>query len=83
MSKLHLKKCRSVNWSRGQFLFPAEGNTVTHLAAAFGKGECFNCCLQHGGSLQLKNNRDETAFDCAKRKGHPVSIQKALTNKVS
>ncbi|XP_063715234.1 ankyrin repeat, PH and SEC7 domain containing protein secG-like isoform X2 [Symsagittifera roscoffensis] len=59
-----------------------EGNTVTHLAAAFGKGDCFNCCLQHGGNLELKNARDETPFDCAKRKGHPVSIQKALTNTV-
>lgn len=58
------------------------GNTPCHLAAQYGRAESFNCLLNHGASVIIKNNRDETPLDVAKRSGHPLLIAKAVENTV-
>nr|XP_006822021.1 PREDICTED: serine/threonine-protein phosphatase 6 regulatory ankyrin repeat subunit A-like [Saccoglossus kowalevskii] len=59
-----------------------QGNTPLHMAAVGGHGKCFNCCLQHNSSLEIQNNREETAIDIARRFGHPVVIDKAVHNTI-
>ena len=53
------------------------GNTPAHLAATGGHAECFNCCLQHNGRLDVVNDREETPMACARRSGHPQRMSKA------
>ena len=54
-----------------------QGNTVAHSAAAGGKGECFNCIVQHGANLTITNAVEETPLDAAKKAGHPLLMEKA------
>ena len=55
----------------------AFGNTVGHCAAEKGHAECFNCYVQHGGSLTLENERGETPIQSGRRHGTPLKLQKA------
>lgn len=53
------------------------GNTAGHCAAEKGHAECFNCYVQHHGSLTILNDRNETAVQSGRRFGAPVKLQKA------
>jgi ankyrin repeat protein len=53
------------------------GNTPLHYAAEAGKADCFNCLMHHGGDIARLNIAQATPIDSAKRKGHPVLINKA------
>ena len=53
------------------------GNTAGHCAAEKGHAECFNCYVQHNGSLDVLNDRNETPVQSGRRFGAPVKLQKA------
>jgi len=53
------------------------GNTVGHCAAEKGHAECFNCYVQHNGSLSVLNEKNETPIQSGRRHGAPVKLEKA------
>ncbi|CAH1786174.1 unnamed protein product [Owenia fusiformis] len=59
------------------------GCTAGHYAAEAGKADCFNCYLQHDGSLDIENNKGDTPMASAKRGGHPLLMEKAIKNEAA
>ena len=51
--------------------------TPTHYASASGRVQCFQCLLEHGADISLKNNSGENPLDVARKHGKPHAISKA------
>lgn len=56
------------------------GNTALHLAARNGSENVFLYLLQRGGSLKIKNYKNQTPLDCAKQFSRNFNIQKNKKN---
>ena len=51
--------------------------TPAHYAGANGHVRCFQCLLEHGADISLKNNSGENPLDVARKHGKPHAISKA------
>jgi len=54
-------------------------STPAHYAAANGHVRCFQCLLEHGADITIKNNLGEDPLEVARKHGKPYAIQKAGT----
>ena len=51
--------------------------TPAHYASASGRVQCFQCLLEHGADISLKNSSGENPLDVARKHGKPHAINKA------